>query len=336
MATPVPSRPLIDGLGRTIRYLRLSVTDRCDFRCRYCMAEKMDFLPRDQVLSIEEMIAVAEAFIDRGVTKIRLTGGEPMVRRGFATLARALGRHVAAGTLDELTLTTNGSRLAEEAQTLVDAGVRRINVSLDSRDRERFRHITRWGDLDRVLAGIAAAKAAGLAIKINMVALKGLNEDEIEPMLRWCSDEGFDLTLIETMPLGLIDEDRSDRFLPLTAVRDALSARYRLTPLAEQTGGPARYWRVDPLGVKLGLISPLTENFCAGCNRVRLAASGRLYMCLGHEDHVDLKAALRSGGRATVDALLDRAMAAKPARHDFSVAAGAAPATRRHMSVTGG
>lgn len=336
MATSVPSRPLIDGLGRTIRYLRLSVTDRCDFRCRYCMAEKMDFLPRDQALSIEEMIAVAEAFIDRGVTKIRLTGGEPMVRRGFATLARALGRHVAAGTLDELTLTTNGSRLAEESQTLVDAGIRRINVSLDSRDRERFRHITRWGELDRVLAGIAAAKAAGLAIKINMVALKGLNDDEIEPMLHWCSDEGFDLTLIETMPLGLIDEDRSDRFLPLTAVRDALAARYRLTSLAEQTGGPARYWRVDPLGVKLGLISPLTENFCAGCNRVRLAASGRLYMCLGHEDHVDLKTALRSGGRAAVDALLDRAMAIKPARHDFSVAAGAAPATRRHMSVTGG
>jgi len=336
MATSVPSRPLIDGLGRTIRYLRLSVTDRCDFRCRYCMAEKMDFLPRDQVLSIEEMIAVAEAFIDRGVTKIRLTGGEPMVRRGFATLARALGRHVAAGTLDELTLTTNGSRLADEAQTLVDAGIRRINVSLDSRDRERFRHITRWGDLDRVLAGIAAAKAAGLAIKINMVALNGLNDDEIEPMLRWCSDEGFDLTLIETMPLGLIDEDRSDRFLPLTAVRDALAARYRLTPLTEQTGGPARYWRVDPLSVKLGLISPLTENFCAGCNRVRLAASGRLYMCLGHEDHVDLKTALRSGGRAAVNALLDRAMAIKPARHDFSVAAGAAPAIRRHMSVTGG
>lgn len=336
MDSVAPSRPLIDGLGRTIRYLRLSVTDRCDLRCRYCMAETMEFLPRHDVLSIEELAEIADAFIARGVTKIRLTGGEPMVRRGFALLARTLGRHVAAGRLDELTLTTNGTRLAEEAATLVAAGIRRINVSLDSRDPARFRHITRWGDVARVLDGIDAARAAGLAIKINMVALKGLNEDEIEPMIEWCAEQGFALTLIETMPLGTIEEDRTDRFLPLTAVRDRLMARWTLVPLAERSGGPARYWRIEPLGVKLGLISPLTENFCAGCNRVRLSAAGKLYMCLGHEDHVDLKAALRSGGRAALDAAIDRAIAAKPAAHDFRIATGSTPATVRHMSVTGG
>ncbi|WP_380871850.1 cyclic pyranopterin monophosphate synthase [Sphingomonas sp. DBB INV C78] len=330
-------RPLIDGFGRRITYLRISVTDRCDLRCRYCMAEAMSFMPRDQILSLEEIAAIADAFIARGVRKIRLTGGEPLIRKGVPELAGIIGRHIANGDLDELTLTTNGTNLARTAPALVDAGVRRVNVSLDSRDPERFRHITRWGDVDKVLEGIAAAKAAGLRVKINMVALKGLNEDEIEPMLRWCADEGHDLTLIETMPLGMIDEDRTDRYLPLDQVRDTLASRFTLTPLADRTGGPARYHRVEELDTRIGLITPLTENFCAGCNRVRITATGRLYMCLGHDDKVDLKTALRSGGPEALDALLDQAMALKPLRHDFRIdEREAAPAVVRHMSVTGG
>ncbi|SFR80032.1 GTP 3',8-cyclase MoaA [Sphingomonas jatrophae] len=328
--------PLIDAFGRRITYLRLSVTDRCDLRCRYCMAEAMTFLPREQVLSIEELAEVADAFIDRGVTKIRLTGGEPLVRRGVDLLARSIGRRLGDG-LDELTLTTNATNLDRYAPSLFDAGVRRINVSLDSRDPDRFRHVTRWGDVDKVLDGMAAAKAAGLRVKINMVALAGLNEDEIEPMLRWCASESFDLTIIETMPLGLVEEDRTDRYLPLDRVQAALAARYTLTPLAETSGGPARYWRVEELGAKLGLITPLTGNFCATCNRVRVSASGTLYLCLGHDEQVDLKAALRSGGRPALDALLDSAMAVKPLRHDFRIdTRDAAPAVSRHMSVTGG
>ena len=330
-----PARSLTDSFGRRISYLRISVTDRCDFRCRYCMAEHMSFLPRREVLSLEEIAAVADRFIDRGVDKIRLTGGEPLVRRGLPELAKRIGRRLGDG-LRELTLTTNGARLAEQAEALVDAGMRRVNVSLDSLDAERFAYITRHGSLERVLGGIAAAKAAGLAVKINMVALKGLNEDEIEPMLRWCGDQGFDLSLIETMPLGVIDDDRADRFLPLTLVKERLDERFTLTPSAHRTGGPSRYWDVQELGVRLGLISPLTNNFCEGCNRVRLTAEGRLYMCLGHEDRVDLKAALRSGGPDALDAALDAAMAAKPLRHDFRIASGAAPAVSRHMSVTGG
>ncbi|OYY90938.1 MAG: GTP 3',8-cyclase MoaA [Sphingomonas sp. 28-66-16] len=326
---------LIDSFGRTISYLRISVTDRCDLRCRYCMAEEMTFLPKRALLSLEEIAIIAERFIARGITKIRLSGGEPLVRRDVAELARRLGRHIGAG-LDELTMTTNGTRLAEHAPALVEAGIRRINVSLDSRDPARFRHITRHGDVDQVIGGIFAARDAGLAIKINMVALKGLNDDEIAPMLAWCGANGFDLSLIETMPLGAIDEDRADRFLPLTAVFDDLSSRFMLTRDDHRSGGPARYWQVAPWGTRLGLISPLTANFCEGCNRVRLTTEGKLYMCLGQDEQVDLKTALRDGGVDALDSALDHAMRIKPARHDFRIARGDAPAVARHMSVTGG
>jgi cyclic pyranopterin phosphate synthase len=326
---------LIDRHGRTISYLRVSVTDRCDLRCRYCMAEDMRFLPRDALLDLDEIAVIAERFIARGVTKIRLTGGEPLVRRGVTELARRLGQSIGHG-LDELTLTTNGTRLADFADELHAAGIRRINVSLDSLDPDRFRHITRHGDLSRVLAGIAAAAAAGIAIKINMVALKDLNEDEIPAMLAWCVEQGHDLSLIETMPMGAIDEDRADRFVPLTAVFDDLSRRFDLIRDPRSTGGPARYWRVGASRTRLGLISPLTANFCDGCNRVRLTTEGRLYACLGHDDQVDLKSALRANGIAGLDAAIDEALAIKPARHDFRIAPGAAPAVGRHMSVTGG
>ena len=325
---------LIDRHGRTISYLRISVTDRCDLRCRYCMAEEMTFLPRDKLLSLDEMAIIGERFIARGVRKIRLTGGEPLVRRDVGDLIDRLGRHIGTG-LDELTMTTNGNHLAAHADRLIDAGMRRINVSLDSRDPDRFRHITRHGDVARVLGGIDAAARAGLAIKINMVALKGLNEDEIAPMLAWCVERGFDLTLIETMPLGAIDEDRVDRFLPLPEVMDRLEASFPLARDPHRSGGPARYWRVEGSDTKLGLISPLTANFCDTCNRVRLTTEGMLFTCLGHDDKVDLKAALRDGGVAGLDAAIDAAMASKPARHDFDIAA-AAPAVARHMSVTGG
>lgn len=326
---------LIDRHGRTISYLRISVTDRCDLRCRYCMSEAMTFLPKDKLLSLDEMALIAERFIARGVRKIRLSGGEPLVRRDLIDLVRRLGRHVGAG-LDEVTLTTNGTRLAEHAEALFDAGVRRINVSLDSRDPETFRYITRHGDVAKVLEGIAAAKSAGLAVKINMVALKGLNEAEIAPMLDWCAAEGLDLTLIETMPLGAIDEDRTDRFLPLTQVLEELRQRFELKRDTHSSGGPARYWRLAGTDTRLGLISPLTANFCSTCNRVRMTTEGKLYMCLGHEDSVDLKAAIRDGGLAAVDHALDAALFAKPAAHDFHIAPGAAPAVARHMSVTGG
>ncbi len=330
-------RPLVDTFGRRITYLRLSVTDRCDLRCRYCMSEVMTFMPRSELLTIEELALIADAFIARGVTRIRLTGGEPLVRRGIDDLARHIGRRLRGGGLDELTLTTNATRLAEHARVLVEAGVRRVNVSLDSLDEDRFRLISRTGELAKVLAGIEAGRAAGLAIKINMVALKGLNEDEIEPMIRWCGDRGFDLTLIETMPLGVIDEDRTDRYLPLDGVRDRLAERFTLEAIADRTGGPARYLQVRETGTRLGLITPLTNNFCDGCNRVRLTASGRLYMCLGHDERVDLKTVLRSGGRGAVDEALDSVLMAKPERHSFRIAGhGAAPAVGRHMSVTGG
>ncbi|QNE31024.1 GTP 3',8-cyclase MoaA [Sphingomonas sp. NBWT7] len=326
---------LVDGFGRTIRYLRISVTDRCDLRCRYCMAEKMTFLPRDRLLALEEIAIIAERFMALGVRKIRLSGGEPLVRRDVIELTQRLGSHV-GGALDELTMTTNGTRLAEHAEALVAAGMRRINVSMDSRDADTFRFITRHGDVEQVLGGIAAAKRAGLAVKINMVALKGLNEDEIAPMLDWCVAEGHDLTLIETMPLGAIDEDRTDRFVPLTAVFERLSAHCDLKRDLAGTGGPARYWRVGDSGTRLGLISPLTANFCDGCNRVRLTTEGRLYSCLGHDDQVDLKAALREGGVPALDAAIRLGIAGKPARHDFRIGVDEAPAVARHMSVTGG
>lgn len=332
----VPSvAPLVDRHGRAIRYLRISVTDRCDLRCRYCMAEQMRFAPRDTLLSLEEIALIAERFIARGIRKIRLTGGEPLLRRDMIQLVRRLGRHVGEG-LDELTLTTNATRLAAHAQDLAAAGVRRVNISLDSRDRDTFHYIARRDALESALAGIAAARAAGLAVKINMVVLSGLNEAEVPAMLRWAIAEGFDLTLIETMPLGRIDEDRADRFVPLPRVLEALRAQFALTPDPRTTGGPARYWRVAGSDSRLGLISPLTDNFCGGCNRVRLSTDGRLHLCLGHDDAVDLKAAIRAGGLAAVDAAIDRGMAAKPERHAFRIVPGAAPAVSRHMSVTGG
>ncbi|KQN90447.1 cyclic pyranopterin phosphate synthase MoaA [Sphingomonas sp. Leaf231] len=327
--------PLIDGFGRTIRYLRVSVTDRCDLRCRYCMAEEMTFLPRASIATLEELAIIAERFVARGVRKIRLSGGEPLVRRDVMQLVQRLGRHV-GDTLDELTMTTNGTRLREHAPALRDAGIRRLNVSLDSRDPALFRHVTRHGDVAQVLDGIAAARDAGLAVKVNMVALKGLNEDEIATMLGWCVAEGHDLTLIETMPLGAVDEDRTDRFLPLTVVKERLDARFSLFHDAAQTGGPARYWRVDGGPTRLGLISPLTQNFCDGCNRVRLTTEGRLYTCLGHDDHRDLRAALRDGGVPALDAMIEDALATKPRRHDFRIGRDEAPAVARHMSVTGG
>ncbi len=330
------TRPLIDGFGRRISYVRLSVTDRCDFRCTYCMPMDMEFLPRRDVLTLEELDAVASAFIARGVTRLRLTGGEPLVRKGFIELVNSLSRHIGNG-LEELTLTTNGSQLARFAEPLAKAGVRRINVSLDSLDRERFRRITRRGDLGPVLEGIAAAREAGIAIKINMVALKGLNEDEILPMIAWCGELGHDLTFIETMPLGLIEEDRTDRYLPLTEVRARIAAHYSLSPTAERTGGPARYERVAETGQKLGFITPLTHNFCESCNRVRVTATGTLFMCLGQEDRLELRDLLREGGPEALDAALDTAMRLKPRGHDFVIDRTApAAAVGRHMSMTGG
>ncbi len=323
---------MIDGFGRRISYVRLSVTDRCDLRCRYCMAEQMTFLPRADILSIEELIALADLFIARGVTRIRLTGGEPLVRRGIDTLVARLGERIGRG-LDELTLTTNGTQLARCAPLLAGAGVRRVNVSLDSRKADRFRYITRRGDLAQVLDGIAAASAAGLRIKINMVALKGVNDDEIADMLAWCADQGHDLTLIETMPLGQVEDDRSDCYLPLTGVKRALDARVQLIPTLSRTGGPARYWEVAGTGVRLGLITPLTDNFCTGCNRIRVAATGTVYGCLGHDQKVELREVLRAGGAQAVSDALDRLLAGKPKGHDFHIAT---PAVARHMSVTGG
>lgn len=326
---------MTDGLGRRITYLRLSVTDRCDMRCRYCMSETMRFLPKDQVLSLEEMALLADLFIDRGVKRIRLTGGEPLVRRDIGDLVRRIGRRLGDG-LDELTLTTNGTRLAVHADMLAAAGVRRVNVSLDTRDPARFARLTRGGDVHQVIAGIVAAKQAGLSVKINMVALKGVNEGDILPMLQWCDAQGFDLTLIETMPLGDTGEDRTDHYLPLDEVAAELGKRHALTPIAHRTGGPARYYAVEGMSARLGLITPLTRNFCADCNRVRMTCEGKIFMCLGHEDHVDFKAALRKGGLAAVGPLIDRALRLKPAAHDFLIGAGLSPATRRHMSVTGG
>lgn len=321
-----------DGFGRRIDYVRLSLTDRCDLRCRYCMAEEMVFLPRNDVLTLEEIADLARRFVARGVTRIRLTGGEPLARRGAVQVARDIGKLIGSG-LDELTMTTNATRLAEHANSLWDAGLRRINVSLDTLKPDRFRHITRTGDLTRVLDGIEAARVQGFAVKVNMVALRGLNDDEIVPMLRWCGERGFGLSLIETMPLGQVEDDREDRFFPLTEARARIEADYALVPSTQRTGGPARYWQVAELGVTLGLISPLTRNFCDSCNRIRVSAAGQLYMCLGHEDNVDLRAALRSGDEAALNVAIDHALRLKPARHEFDLSV---PATARHMSVTGG
>ena len=328
------SRDLVDSFGRRIRYVRLSVTDRCDFRCRYCMAEKMTFAPSHRLLSFGEIEALVDLLIARGVTKLRLTGGEPLVRRGILDLVASLGRRIGRG-LEELTLTTNGSQLGHAAERLYAGGVRRVNVSLDSLDPQRFAHITRLGRLDQVLAGIAAAKAAGLRVKINMVALRGLNEDEIEPMLRWCAGQGFDLTLIETMPLGEVEDDRTAHYLALDEVRRSLEGSFTLIPSLTSSGGPARYFEVADSGVRLGLITPISENFCSGCNRIRISATGTVFGCLGHDRKVELRDLLRTADMAAMEAAVDSVVARKPERHAFDLAA-STPAVERHMSVTGG
>ena len=327
-------RPLIDSFGRRIDYVRLSVTDRCDLRCRYCMAEKMRFLPSAELLTFEEIEQLTDALIERGVRRIRLTGGEPLVRPGIVDLLRRLGSRLTTG-LEEITLSTNGTQLQKLASAIADAGVKRINVSLDSLDPDRFRYITRRGDLSRVLAGIAEAKAAGLAVKINMVALAGLNEAEIPHMVSWCLESGCDLTLIETMPLGEIEDDRAEHYLPLDGVKRRLEEVYSLIPSTCRTGGPARYYQVEGTGTRLGFITPLTGNFCSGCNRIRITATGTVYGCLGRDQRVELREALRSGGRPALDLLLDELIAGKPLGHNFKIAS-AAPAVSRHMSVTGG
>ena len=328
---------LIDTFQRRITYLRLSVTDRCDLRCTYCMPEKMRFLPKAEVLTLEELHRLATAFIAHGVRRIRLTGGEPLVRRDMMDLVRALGRQIGAG-LDEVTLTTNGTQLAQHADALAAAGVRRVNVSLDTRDRTLFAELTRRDALDKVLEGIAAAKAAGLEVKLNTVALKGRNEDDLPDLIAWAHSEGHSVTLIEAMPLGEVDEDRFDHFLSLETVRARLEERWTLTPSDHRTGGPARYFDVAETGGRLGLITPLTQNFCEGCNRVRVTTTGQLYPCLGGGERVDLRAALREGdGDGALQAAMQRAMAIKPQRHSFAIEGpGEAPSQPRHMSVTGG
>ncbi len=329
---------MIDPFGRKVTYLRVSVTDRCDFRCVYCMAEAMTFLPKSEVLSLEELDRLCGAFIAKGVRKLRLTGGEPLVRRGIMTLVQSLSRHLESGALDELTLTTNGSQLEKHAQGLADAGVRRINISLDTRDPDAFTEMTRWGDLSKVMRGIDAAEAAGLKIKINMVAMKGVNERDMSPMVAWCGERGFDLTLIETMPLGDIGEDRSLHYLPLSMVRARLAQDWTLTDIDDQTGGPARYVRIEETGGRVGFITPMTHNFCESCNRVRLTCTGTLYMCLGQEDAADLRTALRSAeDDAVLAAAIDEAISRKPKGHDFIIdRRSSTPALARHMSVTGG
>ncbi len=336
-ASVQPAR-LIDPFGRTITYLRVSVTDRCDFRCVYCMAENMSFLPKQDLLTLEELDRLCSAFVAKGVRKLRLTGGEPLVRRGIMTLVDMLSRHLASGTLDELTLTTNGSQLTKFACELVDHGVKRINVSLDTLDPEKFRAITRWGDVHKVLDGIAAARAAGLHVKINAVALKGLNEGEISTLVEWAHGHGMDLALIEVMPLGEIGGDRLDQYLPLSMVRARLSERYTLTDIDYRTGGPARYMRVQETGGRIGFITPLTHNFCESCNRVRVTCTGTLFMCLGQEDAADLRTPLRaSESNDLLYAAIDEAITRKPKGHDFVIdRRHQRPALARHMSVTGG
>jgi len=330
---------MIDPFGRTISYLRVSVTDRCDFRCVYCMAEDMTFLPKAEILSLEELDRVCSAFVRLGVKKLRLTGGEPLVRKNVMSLFRSLGRHLETGALEELTLTTNGSQLARYADELRAAGVRRINVSIDTLDPAKFTAITRWGKLEQVMSGLAAAKRAGLAIKINTVALKGVNENEFDALLEWCGREGFDLTLIEVMPMGDIGgENRLDQYLPLSLVRARLAQRWKLEDLDYRSGGPARYVRIAETGQRLGFITPLTHNFCESCNRVRLTCTGTLYMCLGQEDAADLRAPLRaSDGDSLLDAAISEAISRKPKGHDFIIdRRHQSPAVPRYMSLTGG
>ena len=332
--------PLIDQFGRQVTYLRISVTDRCDLRCTYCMAEKMQFLPKRDLLTIEELDQVARAFVQRGVQKIRITGGEPLVRKGMPELFERLGGYLGQG-LEELTLTTNGTLLTQFADMLARNGVKRINVSLDSLDPGRFETITRRGKLQQVLEGIDAALDAGLHVKINTVALKHDNADELQDMIAWAHGKGMDLTLVEVMPLGETDEDRIDQYIPLPMIRDRLAETWTLDDAAssDTNAGPSRYVRVKETGGKLGFITPLTNNFCAGCNRVRVTCTGRIYMCLGQDDHIDLRAALRESDDpdAALDACLNRALLKKPERHEFKIdRRGQDPALARHMSVTGG
>ncbi len=327
--------PLIDNFGRQITYLRVSVTDRCDFRCTYCMGEDMKFLPKKEVLSFEELKLLVEAFVARGVTKLRFTGGEPLVRRDILDLIEDVSGHLKRGALHELTLTTNGSQLVKYAERLAAAGMKRINVSLDTRDEKKFADITRRGRLPQVLEGIDAAVAAGLAIKINMVAMKGFNDLEIVPMMEWAHSRGFDFTLIEEMPLGEVKENRTGRYLALRQVHDELAQQFTFEKISHKTGGPARYVRVKETGGIVGFITPMSHNFCESCNRVRLTCTGQLYMCLGQEGRVDLRAPLRELGPAGLNAALDRAMLIKPKGHDFD-ATRQSPALARHMSVTGG
>ena len=328
---------MIDPFGRPITYLRVSVTDRCDLRCVYCMAEDMTFLPKRELLTLEELDRICAAFIRLGTKKIRITGGEPLVRRDIARLFRSLGARLGSG-LDELTVTTNGTQLTKHAATLFDAGVRRINVSLDSLDPARFTQLTRWGKIEPTLDGIFAAKAAGLAIKINAVAMKGVNENEFDQMLSWCGEHGFDLCLIETMPMGEISENRTDQYLPLSIVRSRLRKTWTLEDTDYKTGGPARYFNVKETGRRIGFITPMTHNFCESCNRVRLTCTGTLYMCLGQEDSAEFRPLLRDGASDDqLDDAIRAAIARKPKGHDFIIDRRSdKPAVGRHMSVTGG
>jgi len=331
-------QPLVDPFGRTIDYLRVSVTDRCDLRCVYCMAENQQFLPKAQVLSIEELDRLCTTFVGLGTRRLRLTGGEPLARRGFIDLVARLSRHLQSGALEELTLTTNGTQLTRFAQDLARHGVRRLNVSLDSLDADKFRHITRGGNLGQVLAGIDAAQDAGIKVKINTVALKNDNAGELPSMIQWAHGKGLDFTLIETMPLGDIEEDRTDQYLSLKALRANLESFWTLTPLDERSAGPARYVRVEETGGKLGFITPLSHTFCESCNRVRVTCTGVLYMCLGQDDQADLRAPMREDPTdASLIAAIHEAMGRKPKGHDFHIERrGEAPSVRRPMSTTGG
>ena len=337
-AASAPAARLVDPFGRPITYLRVSVTDRCDFRCVYCMSEDMHFLPKKDLLSLEELDRVCSAFVARGTRKIRITGGEPLVRRDIMKLFRSLSRHLESGAMDEVTVTTNGSQLSRFAGELRDCGVKRVNVSLDTLDAAKFRQVTRWGDLSKVLGGIDAAQAAGLKIKLNAVALQGFNDDEFETLIEWAHGRGMDVTFIEVMPLGEIEGQRVDQYMPLNAVKAQLARRFTLDEIDYSTGGPARYVRAAETGGRIGFITPMTHNFCESCNRVRLTCTGTLYMCLGRDDAADLRAPLRASAD---DGLLHQAIAAavarKPRGHDFVIdRATARPAVARHMSMTGG
>ncbi len=330
---------MIDPFGREISYLRVSVTDRCDFRCVYCMAEDMTFLPKAEILTLEELDRLCSAFVRMGVRKLRLTGGEPLVRRNVMSLIGSLSRHLHTGALDELTITTNGSQLAKHADALARLGIRRVNVSIDTLDPDKFARITRWGRLAQVLDGVTAAKAAGIHVKINAVALKGVNDDEFDSLVEWCGRDGHDLTFIEVMPMGdMGDLSRVDQYMPLSMVRARLAQRWTLNEIDYRTGGPARYVRVEETGGRLGFITPLTHNFCESCNRVRLTCTGTLYMCLGQDDAADLRAPLRqSEGDAPLEAAIREAITRKPKGHDFIIdRRHQGPAVGRHMSVTGG